>query len=43
MKGMEADLTVLDRDITALPADQITKAKVLMTIVGGYIVYDSSL
>jgi predicted amidohydrolase YtcJ len=43
MEGMEANLTVLDRDITSIPPDQITKAKVLMTIVGGYIVYDSSL
>jgi predicted amidohydrolase YtcJ len=41
--GMEAHLTVLDRDITSIPPDQISKAKALMTIVGGHIVYDGSL
>jgi predicted amidohydrolase YtcJ len=40
---MEAHLTVLDRDITSIPPDQVTKAKALMTIVGGHIVYDGSL
>jgi predicted amidohydrolase YtcJ len=39
---MEADLTVLDRDITSIPPDQITKAKALMTVVAGQIVYDGS-
>jgi predicted amidohydrolase YtcJ len=43
MEGMEADLTVLDRDITLIPPDQITKAKVVMTIVAGQIVYDGRL
>jgi predicted amidohydrolase YtcJ len=42
-KGMEANLTVLDRDITSIPADQITKAKALMTIITGHIVYDDNL
>jgi hypothetical protein len=39
--GFDADLTVLDRDIVAdsLPATEIPKSKVLMTIVGGEIVY----
>lgn len=39
-EGMEANLTVLDRDITSVPAHQITKAGALMTIVDGQIVYD---
>jgi predicted amidohydrolase YtcJ len=39
-KGMEADLTVLDRDIISIPPDQIVSAKALMTIVGGHMVYD---
>jgi predicted amidohydrolase YtcJ len=43
LEGMEANLTVLDRDITSFCADPITEAKVLMTIVGGHIVYDGSL
>jgi predicted amidohydrolase YtcJ len=43
LEGMEANLTVLDRDITSFSADPITEAKVLMTIVGGHIVYDGSL
>jgi predicted amidohydrolase YtcJ len=42
MTGMEAHLTVLDRDITSIPPDQITKAKALMTIIGGHIVNDGS-
>ncbi len=39
--GFDADLTVLDRDIVsdALPAPEIPKARVVMTIVGGAIVY----
>jgi predicted amidohydrolase YtcJ len=40
---MEANLTVLDRDITSIPADQITRAKALMTIINGHIVYDGNL
>jgi len=40
MEGMEADLTILDRDITSIPPDQIVSAKALMTIVGGHIVFD---
>jgi predicted amidohydrolase YtcJ len=43
LEGMEADLTVLDRDITLIPPDQITKAKAIMTIVAGQIVYNGSL
>ena len=43
MEEMEANLTVLDRDITSIPPDQITKARALMTFVGGQIVYDGSM
>jgi hypothetical protein len=39
-EGMEANLTVLDRDITSIPPDQITKARAIMTVVGGQIVFD---
>ena len=42
LEGMEAHLTVLDRDITSISVDQITKAKALMTVVAGHVVYDGS-
>ena len=41
--GKFADLVVLDRDITMLPHEDILKTKVLMTIIGGEIVYEQSL
>ena len=37
--GKLADITVLTRDITAVPEDEIRQAKVVYTIVGGQIVY----
>lgn len=39
--GFDADFTVLDRDAIAAttPVDEILKAKVVMTVVGGEIVY----
>jgi predicted amidohydrolase YtcJ len=39
--GFDADLTVLDRDVVsdALPPAEIPKAKVLLTVVGGEVVY----
>ncbi len=37
--GMLADFVVLDRDLFAIPATQIKEAKVLLTAVGGRIVY----
>jgi len=37
--GKFADLIVLDRDIFTVPAEDIAKAKVQMTIVGGKVVY----
>jgi len=38
---MEADLAVLDRDITSASPDQITKAKVLLTVASGTVVYEN--
>jgi len=40
--GMLADFVVLDRDITKVPAPEILKTRVLRTVVGGKIVYQSS-
>jgi predicted amidohydrolase YtcJ len=37
--GMLADLVVIDRDLFAIPAAQIKDAKVLLTMVGGRVVY----
>ena len=39
--GKQADLIVLDHDITELPVKKIGSTQVLATIVGGHIVYDS--
>jgi predicted amidohydrolase YtcJ len=38
--GKLADLVVLDNDILACPLDEIKDTKVLMTMVGGEIVYE---
>jgi hypothetical protein len=40
--GMQADLVLLDRDITAIPPEEIRSAAVLMTLVGGMVVHDAS-
>ncbi|HSR16146.1 MAG TPA: amidohydrolase, partial [Gemmatimonadales bacterium] len=37
--GMKADLVVIDRDLTAVPAGQIRDAQVLRTLVGGRTVF----
>ncbi|HZQ94579.1 MAG TPA: amidohydrolase [Candidatus Sulfotelmatobacter sp.] len=37
--GMLADFVVLDRDVTAIPAERILGAKVLRTVVGGKTVF----
>jgi predicted amidohydrolase YtcJ len=37
--GKLADITVLSKDITTVPDDEITSAKVMYTIVGGKVVY----
>lgn len=38
-EGMQADLTVLGRDLFAIPADQIGEAPVVATVVAGRLVY----
>ena len=40
--GKLADFVVLDRDITKVNPEEILKARVLMTIVGGEVVYEAS-
>ena len=40
--GFFADLIVTDRDYLTVPADQIKDIKVMMTMVGGRIVYDAA-
>ncbi len=40
--GMLADFVVLDRDLTAIPAPQILKTRVLRTVVGGKTVYEAN-
>jgi len=37
--GYLADLILLDRDITTLPPNQITTARVMLTMVGGRVVF----
>ena len=37
--GYLADLVLLDRDITRIPADEVEQAKVEATVVGGRVVY----
>ena len=37
--GMLADFTLLDRDLIAIPAEDIRNAQVLATVVGGRVVY----
>jgi len=39
--GKMADLIAIDRDYLTVPADQIKDIRVLMTVVGGRIVYDA--
>ena len=38
--GMLADLVMIDRDLTRIPAPEIRDAKVLLTMVGGRIVFE---
>ena len=40
-RGKLADMVLIDRDLTQIPAPAIRDARVLMTIVGGRVVYDS--
>ena len=39
--GMLADMVLVDRDLTAVPPETIRDAKVLLTIVGGRVVYEA--
>lgn len=39
--GEAADLVLLDRDITRLPPERVTEARVVLTIVGGQVEYDA--
>ena len=39
--GKLADITILTRDITAIPDEEITTTQVAYTIVGGRVVYES--
>ncbi len=38
--GMLADLAMIDRDITRVPPETIREAKVLLTVVGGRVVFE---
>jgi predicted amidohydrolase YtcJ len=39
-RGKLADLVIIDRDLTRVPAETIRDAHVVMTIVGGRVVYE---
>jgi predicted amidohydrolase YtcJ len=39
--GMLADFVLLDRDITAIPAEEIADTQVLKTVVGGRVVFSA--
>jgi predicted amidohydrolase YtcJ len=39
--GKLADLIILDRDVATIPPERISGTKVLRTVVGGRVVYDS--
>ena len=40
-RGKLADLTLIDRDLTRIPPESIRDARVVMTIVGGRVVYEN--
>jgi len=40
-RGKLADLALLDRDITSIPPETIRDARVLLTIVGGRVVFEA--
>jgi predicted amidohydrolase YtcJ len=42
-RGKLADLVVIDRDITRIRPETIRDARVMMTVVGGRVVYDAGL
>jgi hypothetical protein len=39
VKGKLADFVIIDHDLTKMPPEQIRDAKVMMTVVGGQVVY----
>ncbi len=39
-KGKLADIVLIDRDLTTVPAERIRDARILLTIVGGRVVYE---
>lgn len=39
-RGMLADLVVIDRDLTRIPPETIRDARVMLTVVGGRVVYE---
>ena len=39
LPGFDADFCVIDMDITSLPPEALNEAQVLMTAVGGSVVY----
>ncbi|HEY7895754.1 MAG TPA: amidohydrolase [Gemmatimonadaceae bacterium] len=39
-RGKLADFVIIDRDLTRIPPEQIRDAKVVMTVVGGTVVYE---
>jgi hypothetical protein len=41
LPGLAGDLAIIDRDITALPANEIGAARVAATVVGGEVVFDA--
>ncbi len=40
--GLLADMVLIDRDLTSIPAETLREAKILMTIVGGRVVHDAT-
>jgi hypothetical protein len=41
--GKLADITVFDRDLTAIPADDLLQAEVVLTIVDGKVVFEKQM
>ncbi|MCY1646620.1 amidohydrolase [Caulobacter sp. SL161] len=41
--GKLADLIVLDRNVMTVPVSEVSKTKVLMTMIGGKVVYDAGV
>ena len=39
-RGKLADFVLLDRDLTRIPVETIRDARVMMTVVGGQVVFD---